>query len=242
MKKLLLLLHIFSLLILCFFSSNAEFLYEPPKKETHICGDYEYAILEDGTAEIYRYTGEDEEVIIPIELDKIPVTSIGFGAFSGSYSMTSVTIPDGVTSIGDWAFNMCPFMKSITIPDSVSTVGGYAFNHCESLPDISIPDSVISIGEHAFDNCLSLTSIKFPSNLTSISDSMFFGCQSMVSVIIPNSVKSIGKQAFDRCTNLTSITFEGTQAEWNAIEKGSGWIAHVNYTIHCTDGDINKGE
>ena len=37
------------------------------------------------------------------------------------------------------------------------------------------------------------------------------------------------------------ITYTGTQAQWNAISKGSNWNYNTgSYTIHCTDGDIAK--
>jgi len=65
-------------------------------------------------------------------------------------------------------------------------------------------------------------------------------------VVIPNvynglPVTSIGDCAFSGCTSLTSITYAGTKAEWDSISKGSGWnYGTGNYTVHCTDGDINK--
>ena len=35
--------------------------------------------------------------------------------------------------------------------------------------------------------------------------------------------------------------FDGTIAEWNAIEKEEGWDSNNdNYIIYCTDGEINK--
>ncbi len=66
-----------------------------------------YDFLEDGTIEI---TGCDEsatEVVIPPEIDGVPVTSIRYNAFYGCSNLTSVTIPDSVTSIGNMAFYEC---------------------------------------------------------------------------------------------------------------------------------------
>jgi len=41
--------------------------------------------------------------------------------------------------------------------------------------------------------------------------------------------------------SLESITYTGTKAEWNLIDKGSNWDENTpGYTIHCTDGDIEK--
>ncbi|MCL2630441.1 MAG: leucine-rich repeat domain-containing protein [Firmicutes bacterium] len=80
------------------------------------------------------------------------LTSIGYGAFYGCTSLTSITIPNSVTSIGLFAFANCTSLISITIPNSVTTIGSSAFNGCTSLTSITIPFSVTSIGESAFSN------------------------------------------------------------------------------------------
>ncbi len=45
------------------------------------CGDYEYAVQEDGSATIVRYTGNAAELVVPAELDGHPVTGIAEWAF-----------------------------------------------------------------------------------------------------------------------------------------------------------------
>jgi hypothetical protein len=37
---------------------------------------------------------------------------------------------------------------------------------------------------------------------------------------------------------LKEIWYEGTIAEFNEIEKGTGWKGKVN-VVHCTDGDLS---
>lgn len=93
------------------------------------------------------------------------VTSIGIQAFSSSYRLTSVTIPDSVKSIESGAFRQCDHLTSITIPNSVTSIGNYAFYDCRILPKVTIPDSVISIGKMAFDGCVNLTSIIWKGNV-----------------------------------------------------------------------------
>lgn len=46
-----------------------------------------------GEITITKYTGNDTEVIIPPEIDGMPVTSIGKSAFHNCSSLTSVTLP-----------------------------------------------------------------------------------------------------------------------------------------------------
>ncbi|MDE6666128.1 MAG: leucine-rich repeat protein [Ruminococcus sp.] len=188
-----------------------------------------YQFLEDGTIEITYCDESATEVVIPPEIDSVPVTSIGYNAFAGCKSLTSIEIPDSVTSIGYYAFYGCSNLTSVTIPDSVTSIGFSAFSNCSNLTSVTIPDSVTSIGNYAFsgtpwfeekqkENPLVIVSnilidgstcsgdVIIPNNVTSIGDEAFSYCTSLTSVTIPDSVTSIGFSAFFNCSNLTSVT------------------------------------
>ena len=182
----------------------------------------------------YYYSYSDEysgAVTIPESVtysgNTYSVTSIGYGAFFGCSSLTSVEIPNSVTSIGYVAFRSCSLtsvvipnsvtsiessafcecssLTSVVIPNSVTSIGDYAFSYCSSLTSVVIPNSVTSIGDDAFSSCYNLTSVEIPNSVTSIGNSAFEYCESLTSVEIPNSVTSIGSYAFNGCSSLTSV-------------------------------------
>ena len=168
-------------------------------------GDYEYTILDDGTAEITKYKGTDEVLEIPSEIDGYKVTSIGEFSFYGCKTLKSITIPDGVTRLCKYAFSVCSALNSITIPDGVTYIGSDAFWQCTSLTSITIPDSVTSMGTYVFNKCKSLTSVTLSNGLNGISEGTFYECTSLASITIPNSVTSIYAYAFVDCTSLETI-------------------------------------
>ena len=152
--------------------------------------------------------------------------------FSG-YSNLKVKINDGVTSIGSHAFRECRKLTSVSIPNSVTSIGRGAFNGCSGLTELSV-DSGNTV-YHSSGNCIVETASKtliqgcntsvIPADgrVTSIGWHAFEGCSGLTSVSIPNSVTSIGDSAFSYCSNLETIYFNGTEAKWKTISKGSSW-------------------
>ena len=62
--------------------------------------------LKNGGYEVTYYTGTDTEVVIPESYAGKRVTSIGYRAFYGCDSLTSITIPNSVTRICKSAFSL----------------------------------------------------------------------------------------------------------------------------------------
>ena len=128
------------------------------------------------------------------------VTSIGYDAFGGCTSLTSVEIPNSVTTIGYYAFSSCTGLTSIVIPNSVTTIGNYAFSSCTGLTSIVIPNSVTTIGNYAFSSCTCLTSLTIGNSLTSFGDYAFYGCNSLTSIVV-----SSGNPKYDSRNNCNAI-------------------------------------
>ncbi len=156
------------------------------------------------------------------------VTEIGWDAFSGCSSLTSIMIPDGVTTIGWAAFDGCTSLTSITIPDSVTKIGYSAFEGCTSLTSITIPDGVTEIGWHAFYGCSSLSSITIPDSVTKIAENAFSGCESLTRLNLQSSAGtlslsvSVSASADVEGNAVLRVLYPGTENDWSAEWEASG--------------------
>ncbi len=150
-------------------------------------GDYSYAILEDGTISITKYTGKDENLVIPSEIDGKTVTSLGVTSFMMNPSIKTVSIPDTVTVIDTYAFSYCMNLTSVTIPDSVVTISDGAFQYCSKLDNVVVPDSVKSMGVRAFGDDTALTKIELSDNNTTFADCVLDGCTSLKDIYFTGS-------------------------------------------------------
>ena len=117
------------------------------------------------------------------------------------------------------------------------------FAYESGIKSIIIPDNINKIGNEAFASCAELERVVIGNNTTNIGAWAFRNCNSLTSVDIPGSVEDIGYSAFGNCERLTSIRYVGSKEEWNSIDKSNDWDKNTgDYTVHCTDGDIHKGE
>ena len=94
--------------------------------------------------EITGHGSLPEAVVIPSEIDGLPVTAIADNAFSSGSAMTSITLPSTLTSIGEEAFELCSGLTSIEIPNGVTSIGASAFYSCSKITSMKIPNSVTS--------------------------------------------------------------------------------------------------
>lgn len=191
---------------------------DAPEPEQYECGDYTYALLEDGSAEIMKYNGSALVLEIPAELDGHAVSSIGDEAFIFA-GLTSITLPDSLTAIGDLAFSHCSGLTSVTLPSGLTDVGANPFGKCDRLTEIIItPDhpalatidgALYSKADKrliCYPNGLISDTCTVPEGIKIIGDCAFSGCSVLTSVTLPDSLTSIGDKAFSDCSSLTAVS------------------------------------
>lgn len=152
------------------------------------------------------------------------VTSIDGMAFSNSFNLISVTVPNSVDTIDQYAFWYCINLISVTISDGVKWMGDEVFEECTSLKSIVIPNGVTTLGYRLFFGCTNLASVTIPNSVTSIGKEAFMNCTSLTSVVIPDNVTVIDVQAFAYCSGLTSVTIgkKVSEIRGSAFESCTG--------------------
>ena len=188
------------------------------EEEIYSDGDYEYVLLEDGSAKIMSFIGPDEtdEVEIPGELDGHTVTAMDIECFGERWELTSVTIPDSVTEIEGNSFYRCRNLQTIEVsPDhpTLAVIDGVLFDKTEKrllcypagleAAMYQIPQGITAIADGAFHFCEKLERVSIPDSVTAIGVYAFAN-SGLIDVSVPATVTSIGGGAFCYCTWLRS--------------------------------------
>ena len=204
--------------------------------------------------EITGFNNSVSDVVIPSEIEGLPVTAISVGAFYLS-AITSIEVPDTVTSIGEMAFLGCTSLKTVKLSTGVAKIEKNAFGSCSALqevqvakdnPNFSSLDGVLY--SKAQDTLVIYPAAKtdaaytIPGGVTSVAMYAFSENPYLETLAIPNSLIKVGDSAFFNCKNLRSVSYNGTEEEWNQItigllnEKLTG--ANIQYQERII-GDVN---
>lgn len=190
MKKCVFLLLAASLLMLCVHASADE--------QTNTYGDFSYALLNDGGAELVAYNGPEGDVIIPNTLDGHPVTAVKGNLF---YSAVFDRVLDCRVSVS----KDHPYLATIDGVLFGKTDRKLIYCPPSMEGEYYIPQGIISVGDYAFDGCTKLTDITIPNSVTHIGQYAFLSCSGLTSMTIPYTVEWIEGGAFANCSNLLGI-------------------------------------
>lgn len=179
-------------------------------------GDFYYGIV-GSNIQIYAYTGLGGDVVIPEEIDGMPVTTIDRDAFAHITGLTSVKIPTNVTAIYDSAFSGCTGLSTVNLSANLTTLYAGVFGYCTGLTNITVsPDNpALSSSNGILYDKAGTTLVQFPGGIggsiviaegvTRIASDAFPGSTAMTDIIFPETLTEIGSWAFSDCNGLTNV-------------------------------------
>lgn len=204
--------------------------------------------------EITGFDNSVSDVVIPSEIEGLPVTAISVGAFYLS-TITSIEVPDSVTSIGEMAFLGCTSLKSVKLSTGVAKIDKNAFGSCSALQEIQVAKdnpNFSSLNGVLYskkqDTLVIYPAAKadaayiIPSGVTSVAMYAFSENPYLETLTIPNSLIKVGDSAFYNCKNLRAVSYNGTEEEWNQITIGLLNEKLTGATIQYQEriiGDVN---
>lgn len=121
---------------------------ETPKETPASAFEYEYGYGEVKSPEggydslaaviITKYVGNDTVVVIPAEIDGLPVMTIAESAFDGS-NIKELYFAGSLTEIEAHAFANCTELSTVVLPDNWMRLGVECFTGCTSLNQLEVP-------------------------------------------------------------------------------------------------------
>ena len=124
-----------------------------PKRYTDDLGmTWTYVVLDDAFVRIEGCKREVSSVIIPSEVQELPVKAIGSDIFHESEVVEEIVCPDSVESISSCAFRLMKRLKRVVFPSQVATFSASWLQHCSSIEEIVLPGLLDTISPRVFDN------------------------------------------------------------------------------------------
>lgn len=190
-------------------------------------------------------------------------------AFGNGRKLAEIRWPTQKTLryIGEYAFSMCQNVTSVPLTGDGLTVGAHAFEGC-NIQEATWGTGVVSVDETAisgsglrylyvlpevtelpdggFPWLAQLTTMVTPEGWQPVRFGDFafhglaLGFNWQDEFIFPRSVTYIGEHIFPEGYEL-HFRYDGTVAEWEAIQKHEAWAESNILIIDCTDGQVQVG-
>ena len=92
----------------------------------------------DGKAAVTDADKNITEVIIPREINNIPIVNIKKKAFLGCKQLRSISLPETVKNVGEWAFAFCDSLSEVKLASNRAVFGQGAFKNDARLEKLWI--------------------------------------------------------------------------------------------------------
>ena len=182
--------------------------------------DFAFEIT-NGTVTILSYKGTNEHLILPTEIDGMPVTAIADGAFAENVTLKTLIIPESITTIGTGILARCEALHSLQTPlmgaDKESTQYlGYLFGaetHEDNARDIPASLKCLrltgewqSLPAYSLFDCNDLICLSLPKNVTVLEKFAIFNGASLRQIDGLENITVFGDRALMNCSDLQTVT------------------------------------
>jgi len=185
--------------------------------------NFTFAYAHDNSyAAVRQYVGTDSLVIVPFELDGVPVRGIEPDAFRNT-AVATVILQDSIEYIGDKAFYGCEALSHIELGKGLTLIREHAFYGCSALTALELPSSLEELLPEALALIGGLENISIPADnphfmtsggaLYSKDGTQLIAYpigRDAASAVVPEGVETIGQCAFMGCGVLSEVSFPRT--------------------------------
>ena len=192
------------------------------------------------------------ELVIPAQIDGMPVSMVDGFAFQGNRHIVSVTIEEGVRYVGREAFNECTNVASIVLPESLTALEGYCFSDNRKVTEVALPHGLQDVGMNPFASCVKLEKFILPEDhlWLELADGALIGKQEKAlkafpmgaaanKYTVPSSVESINVAAFMECKNLEYVTLHEKIKELGGHAFERSGLKEITIPASVTDMSTN---
>lgn len=180
-------------------------------------------IEENGGYTLTAYVGGAvETLVIPDEINGIPVKKIDANVLSGSDNKNNTAALKKV--------------KNIQFGANLEEIGAFNFDNMDALLEVTIPTTVKKLGRQCFFQCNALATIVIPDGVfVDMSNAPFSYLPALESLTLPASLRGLsGTTGFAAISETASVVFAGTENLWNVIASNNANAASL-------DVSFNKG-
>ena len=198
--------------------------YPVPELPVYQCGDYSYTVTYG--AHITACNSEEENIVVPQELNGVPVVSIQREAFSfmSTPNMKAITLPEGVHHLRYMGIYAISRLEEINAPSTLawSRDEWIPFLGCDGVSHVNIAEGnpyIQNVDEviYSRDGAVVLwCPVSFAADTYVVAEGTkiigaeaFRGCRNIRKIVLPETVEEINNSAFMQCYGLEEINIPG---------------------------------
>ena len=115
--------------------------------------------IKNNAIEIVRCYGTDDRIVLPEEINGLPVVSAApyaFSAHKDGEEDAETWESEDVISFGEERLLAGEEVQEIVFPDTLKEIGRYIFYGCKKLERLEFSDTLMQVGTGAFTGCSGL--------------------------------------------------------------------------------------